>query len=200
VRKRKTTSEERQRRQEEQRARLVRATEELLTSRGWRRWLRARATFHSYSLRNTLLIAQQAEERGFTATHVAGFRARLSLDRCVRKGERGLCILAPMSVKECDEADAQTGERRIFFREASVFDISPTEPLADREPVALRPPGAEIEGDSHAELVPRLEALAQEIGYPATYSEDLGAAGSVTAGSARSRSSPAWRRTAPRRS
>lgn len=86
----KASPEERRRRPEEQRARLGRATEELLTSDGWRRWLRARATFHAYSLRNTLLIAQQAEERGFTATHVAGFRAWLSLDRCVRNGERGL--------------------------------------------------------------------------------------------------------------
>ncbi|MDQ3239981.1 MAG: hypothetical protein M3Q43_01040, partial [Actinomycetota bacterium] len=42
----------RQRRREQQRERLARATEELLTSEGWRRWLRARATFHSYSLRN----------------------------------------------------------------------------------------------------------------------------------------------------
>ena len=40
----------------------------------------------------------------------------------------------------------------------------------------LRPPGAEVEGDSHAELVPRLEALAEEIGYPASYREDLGRA------------------------
>jgi hypothetical protein len=32
----------------------------------------------------------QAEERGFTATQVADFRAWLRLERCVRKGERGL--------------------------------------------------------------------------------------------------------------
>lgn len=46
----KTTPEERERRREEQRERLARATEELLTSEGWRRWLRTRATFHSYSV------------------------------------------------------------------------------------------------------------------------------------------------------
>jgi Zn-dependent M32 family carboxypeptidase len=49
VPKRTTTPQERQRRREEQRARLASATEELLTSEGWRRWLRARATFHRYS-------------------------------------------------------------------------------------------------------------------------------------------------------
>jgi antirestriction protein ArdC len=178
VAKQQTTPEERQRRREQQRERLARATEELLTSEGWRRWLRARATFHSYSLRNTLLIAQQAEERGFTATHVAGFRAWLSLDRCVRKGERGLRILAPMSVRDVDEA---TGEerRRTFFREAAVFDISQTEPLPGREPVALSPPGGEIEGDSHAELVPALEGLAEQIGYPVAYSDELERAAGV---------------------
>jgi hypothetical protein len=55
----------------------------------------------------------------------------------------------------------------------SVFDVSQTDPLPGREPVELRPPGAEVEGDSHAELVPRLETLAEEIGYPASYREGL---------------------------
>ena len=44
-----TTPQERERRRDEQRGRLASATEELLTSEGWRRWLRARATFHRYS-------------------------------------------------------------------------------------------------------------------------------------------------------
>ncbi|MDQ3090484.1 MAG: hypothetical protein M3R46_02240, partial [Actinomycetota bacterium] len=83
-----------------------------------------------------------------------------------------------MSVRDLDEA---TGEerRRTFFREAAVFDISQTEPLGGREPVALSPPGGEIEGDSHAELVPALEALAEEIGYPVAYSDELERAASV---------------------
>lgn len=78
-----------------------------------------------------------------------------------------------MSVKEVDE---KTGEevRRTFFREAAVFDVSQTEPLPDREPVPLSAPHAgEVEGDSHAELVPALEALAAEIGYRVTYSDEL---------------------------
>ena len=39
--------------------------------------------------------------------------------------------------------------------------------------MALSPPGGEIEGDSHAELVPALEGLAEEIGYPVAYSDEL---------------------------
>jgi antirestriction protein ArdC len=109
---------------------------------------------------------------------VAGFRAWLGLNRCVQKGERGLRILAPMSVKERDGTGEETGERRTLFREAAVFDVSQTEPLPDREPVALGPPGAEIEGDSHAGLLPALEGLAEEIGYAVSYVEELaGAAG-----------------------
>jgi len=67
---------------------------------------------------------------------VAGFRAWLRLDRCVRKGERGLRILAPMSVKKRDEAGEETGERRTLFREAAVFDVSQTDPLPGRDSLA----------------------------------------------------------------
>ena len=49
------------------------ATEALLTSDGWRRWVRARAVFHSYSLQNTLLLAYQCAARGITPTRVGGF-------------------------------------------------------------------------------------------------------------------------------
>ncbi len=120
--------------------------------------------------------------------------------RCVRKGERGLRILAPMSVTEVDEA---TGEevKRPFFREAAVFDVSQTEPLPGCEPVPLSPPGGEIEGDSHAKLVPALEALAGEIGYAVAYSDELEPRrGCATGGIGGSRSAPQWPQTARPRS
>jgi len=41
---------ERAQRRERERERLERAVEELLTSDGWRRWLKARAVLHGYSL------------------------------------------------------------------------------------------------------------------------------------------------------
>jgi hypothetical protein len=104
------------------RERLERATRELLSSEGWKRWLRARATFHSYSFHNTLLIASQARALGFEPTYVAGFRAWLRLNRVVRKGEKALRILAPVRVKKRGADGEETNERRVFFRTVFVFD------------------------------------------------------------------------------
>lgn len=168
--KRPLTTEERQERRAAQRERLEHATEELLSSEGWVRWLRTRSVLRSaYSLRNTILIAQQAHQRGFEPTYVTGFRAWLRLNRVVAKGQKGLRILAPVKVKDRDHAGEETGETRIFFRETSVFDVCQTTQLADTEPIALEPPRAETTGDSHAHLLEPLQALAGELGYTVAY-------------------------------
>jgi hypothetical protein len=44
------TQAERQQRRLRDRERLVEATRALLSSEGWKAWLRARASFHCYSL------------------------------------------------------------------------------------------------------------------------------------------------------
>lgn len=156
---------ERTERRREDRERLERAVGELLTSDGWKRWLRARALLHGYSAHNTLLIAQQAYERGIDPTHVAGFKTWLRLNRCVRRGERGLRVWAPMRIKERDEHGQETGEHRTRFRTTAVFDVSQTDPLPDSDPVPLSPPSQPVTGDSHAHLLAPLEALATELGY-----------------------------------
>jgi hypothetical protein len=68
------------------------------------------------------------------ATHVAGFHTWLSLDRHVRKGERGIRIFAPRpyrkTVSTFDEKTEEFEEHeigRIRFRAVSVFDISQTD-------------------------------------------------------------------------
>ena len=103
---------------------------------------------------------------------MAGFRAWLSLNRCVRKGERGVRIFAPMPVRERDAegavvVDPETGtpQTRMLFKSVAVFDVDQTEPLPDTEPVELEPPSRPITGDSHQQLLPRLEALAEELAY-----------------------------------
>jgi hypothetical protein len=83
----------------------------------------------------------------------------------VRTGERAIRILAPVAVKERDEHGEETGAKRIFFCSVPVFDVSMTEPLPGVEPVPLAPPAQPIEGDSHAELIPPLVALARDLGY-----------------------------------
>ena len=59
------------------------------------------------------------------------------------------------------------------FKLTAVFDVSQTDPLPDTEPAALEPPSRPIAGDSHRELLPRLEALAGELHYAVEY-RDLG--------------------------
>jgi len=75
----------------------------LVESEGWRAMLDTAAKFHSYSLGNLLLIGAQAPQ----ATRVAGFRTWQSLGRQVRKGERGIAILAPCTYrpKSADRAE-----------------------------------------------------------------------------------------------
>jgi N-terminal domain of anti-restriction factor ArdC len=64
-----------------------------------------------------MLIALQCHERGIVPQRVAGFRAWLKLGRCVRKNEKALRILAPVTVKErrrwtaAGRAEAQHGFR-----------------------------------------------------------------------------------------
>jgi hypothetical protein len=40
----------------------------------------------------------------------------------VRKGQTAIKILAPVAVKQRDDAGEETGEKRIFFRTVPVFD------------------------------------------------------------------------------
>ncbi len=111
----------------------------LVQSEAWRTMLDTAAKFHSYSLGNLLLIALQAPQ----ATRVAGFRTWQSLGRQVRKGERGIAILAPCTYrpKAADRAEppapagpepttcsggaapAAGGKQVRGFRAVHVFDL-----------------------------------------------------------------------------
>src|SRR5439155_5102111 len=159
------------------RERLRKAAQELLSSDGWARWVRMRSMFRSYSGGNCMLLALQCHERGIEPVHVAGFRTWLTLGRCVRKGERALRILAPVTVKERDARGGETGERRVFFRTAFVFELSQTEPLPGVEPVPVEPPSQPLTGDSHGHLLKPLEEFARSLGYSVSYEEIPGSAG-----------------------
>jgi N-terminal domain of anti-restriction factor ArdC len=62
--------------------------------------------FHKYSWGNLLLIAFQRP----SALHVAGFHTWKSLGRFVKKGEKGIMILAPIVVKRSPDKDATVEE------------------------------------------------------------------------------------------
>jgi hypothetical protein len=164
---RQLTDQERDERRQRDRDRLENAARELLTSDGWARWVRVRASngLGRYSLRNQWLISADCAKRGITPTYVAGFRAWLALNRVVAKGSKAIYILAPVTVKDRDAGADETSEKRTFFRAVPVFDASQTEVLPGMEPVPLTPPSQPITGDSHAHLLTPLENLAAELGY-----------------------------------
>lgn len=116
-----STDAERAARRQADRERLEQAARALLSSEGWQRWMRVRASngLARYSLGNQLLIALQKPD----ATFVAGFRAFLKLNRCVRKGEKAIRILAPMTVRRrAPEEPDDDDQHRTLFRSVAVFD------------------------------------------------------------------------------
>jgi antirestriction protein ArdC len=133
--------------------------------------------FHSYSASNCMLIALQCHERGIVPERVAGFRTWLKLGRCVRKNENALRILAPITVKERHKQGEETGEQRVFFKTAFVFELSQTEPLPGVEPVSLEPPRDPLTGDSHAHLLEPMGAFVASLGFTVSFEPIAGSAG-----------------------
>jgi hypothetical protein len=175
------TDTERAERRKADRERIEHAARALLTTDGWQRWIRVRASngLSRYSIGNQMLIAIECHTRGITPTYVAGFRAFLALNRCVRKGEKAIHILAPVAIKQRDEHGDETGEKKVFFRTVPVFDVSMTDALPGKEPVPLVPPSQPITGDSHHHLIAPLIAHAGDVGYSVAVRElpDHGPAG-----------------------
>jgi N-terminal domain of anti-restriction factor ArdC len=95
-------------------------------------YLGAMAKFHNYSFGNIMLIARQKP----SASNVAGVLTWNSRGRFVRRGEKGILILAPMVGRKRQCTEETTGENReaekpqaqlYGFRAAYIFDISQTE-------------------------------------------------------------------------
>lgn len=95
-------------------------------SQRFREYLAFCAKFHKYSFGNQMLIWTQRPN----ARQVAGYHTWQSVKRYVRKGEKGIMILAPMTGKR--KRDAEDGEseeeaRFTYFRPVYVFDESQTD-------------------------------------------------------------------------
>jgi hypothetical protein len=97
-------------------------------------YLETLARFHRYSFGNVLLIACQRPD----ASHVAGFHTWKKLKRSVRKGEKGIAILAQMVARariDAHDEAAEGGEEPERtqakalrgFKVVHVFDVSQTE-------------------------------------------------------------------------
>lgn len=100
---------------------LANAVDTVRASDTFKAYLDTQARFHNYSWGNTWMIYSQRPD----AERVAGFKTWLTLGRCVRKGEKGIAIFAPMRFKK--ENTKGESEDRIAFRVVHVFDISQTD-------------------------------------------------------------------------
>lgn len=99
-------------------------------SEEYKRYLDFMGRFYDYSVNNIILIMMQKPE----ASLVAGYKAWQSkFNRQVRKGEKGITIIAPCPHKYKKDvvlADGTTEEHEFnwtSFRAVSVFDVSQTD-------------------------------------------------------------------------
>ena len=115
---------------------------DLYASDNYAQYISAMAKFHHYSFGNALLILFQKPD----ASYVAGYNTWKSLGRQVKRGEKGIMILAPCNFQaylELEKKDPKTGQTVIGpdgqpetvkkpispnrFKIAHVFDMSQTE-------------------------------------------------------------------------
>ena len=97
-------------------------------SDAYKAYLKCMSKFHNYSLNNTLLIALQYPE----ASLCAGYHAwKKDHGRQVRKGEKGIKIIAPckyrVELNDKDEDGDPKVEMRDGFKVVTVFDLAQTE-------------------------------------------------------------------------
>jgi len=107
----------------------------MLTEEGWRHLLDLRASpAHRYSFNNLAWLCGQALQRNMPLSEVRGYRAWEAVGRNVRRGEKALRVLAPITArvtpKPDDEAQTPEGEpqvRVVGWRSVAVFDLSQTD-------------------------------------------------------------------------
>lgn len=135
-------------------------------------YLKAIGRFHRYSLHNILLIASQKPN----ASYVAGFLTWTQLGRFVKKGEKGIMILAPIvrPKTEDDEERQEISGPIAGFRPAFVFDISQTDGKT-------LPQIGVVEGNPR-EYRDRLRQFASAQGISVEYSADIAPALGISSG------------------
>jgi antirestriction protein ArdC len=157
----------------------IKATEQLIAalneghSEMLTRYLSAIGRFHRYSLRNVMLIALQKP----AATYVAGFHSWHKLGRFVKKGEKGILVLAPVvrrKTEDDQQPETDQSSTAVSFRAAYVFDVSQT----DGQNL---PEIGNVQGDP-CEYVERLSKFAADRGIVLEYAQDIAPARGTSAG------------------
>src|SRR6266704_1424388 len=114
---------------------------------------------------------------GSTATHVAGFHTWHKLGRFVKKGEKGILILAPIvrpKNQTVEQTETDESSTAVGFRVAYVFDVSQT----DGQEL---PEIGNVNGDPR-EYGERLCKFVTEQGIVLEYSQDIAPARGTSAG------------------
>ena len=140
--------------------------ETINTNEDWLKYLRFQSLFYNYSYGNTILIYSQNPE----ASYVKGYKAWNKLGRYVKKGSKGLAILAPCfrKIEEFKEPEnkaiyqdeeAQKETKRVIsgFRVAYVFDIADTDGSDEYIPVLVK--GLAGNSEAEKEIYDRLLAV-----------------------------------------
>jgi antirestriction protein ArdC len=137
-------------------------------------YLKAMSLFSKYSLNNLFLIARQRPD----ARRVAGYQTWRKLGRYVRKGERGIAIIAPVvRRKPAEEIEETTENERVIagFKVAHIFSEEQTDgnPLPELVSVTGNP----------SDYFDRLVKFVTAQGFALEYSEEISPAkGTATCG------------------
>ena len=136
------------------------------TDEDWLKFLRFQSLFYQYSFGNTMMIFLQNPE----ATYVMGYKAWNKLGRYVRKGSKGLAILAPCIRKievfkepenkseyHDQEGEKETKKVLCGFRIAYVYDIADTDGSDEMLPVLVK--GLSGNSDTEKEIYDRLYSV-----------------------------------------
>ena len=138
---------------------LEQGVKEVFESDSYKAYLDFMGKFYNYSVNNTILIWMQKPD----ASLVAGYQTwQKKFKRQVRKGEKGITILAPCPhkfTKKIEDEEGNVEEKEIqytSFRATTVFDISQTD--GDEIP---RIPCNELTGEveNFEELLEKLKAV-----------------------------------------
>ena len=165
--------------------------------KAWADWLTVAGRLHTYSFNNQILIALQKPE----ARMVAGYGAWQAMGRQVRKGEKAIWILAPVTRRARTDADGTldgddlvgtspapdpvttgAGGGRgsvVGFRGAGVFDVSQT----DGDPIPTPPAPHLLEGHAPPGLWDALSEVITARGFTVarcTSAAEIGGANGLT--------------------
>ena len=103
---------------------------------------KAYSVFHNYSLGNAILASIQLGERGLPLAPIASFNRWKDLGRQVKKGEKALSLIMPVTMKRKgmegeDQEESVVGTFMIFLLKRHWFSVDQTEGEALSPEVAM---------------------------------------------------------------